>query len=146
MNDPYYNPYGSPGSQHGGPNFGPPPPAQEERVMATLAHASILLPHAGLLVPLVLWLIHSGRPDRAYAAFQAKQAFVFHLSAVALQWLAAFACFVLGFFSLGLGWLLLIPIVGLGHLAAIIMGLIGAVDSFNGRDFRYPVIGSMLSP
>lgn len=122
-----------------------PAPAQEERVMAALAHASILLPHAGLLVPLILWLTQSGRPDRAFAAFQAKQAFVFHLSAVVLEWLVIFACFVLGFFSMGLSWFLIVPIVGLGHLGATIFGLIGAVDTYNGRDFRYPVLGSMLS-
>ncbi len=146
MNGPSFNANGPNNSPDFGPHKFGPAPAQDEKLMAAAAHASILVPHAGLLVPLVLWLMHSNSGRAPFVAAQARQAFFFQLSVVALEWLVIILGGAFGFLTFGLGWFLIAPLVGLGHLAAAILGIIGAVDTFHGRDFRYPIIGSKLAP
>lgn len=130
------------GSSPGGPQFGP---GSDEKVMAGLSHLSILLPQFGWVVPLIIWLIHrEGRTP--FAAFQAKQAFIYHLSVTVAEWLAAIVAILLGFATFGLGFLILIPLLGLLHIVAAIYGIIGGIKTFNGEDFRYPIVGNWVQP
>ncbi len=145
MNGPSFNPHGNPYGASDR-NSNPSGPAQDEKLMAAAAHASILLPHAGLLMALVLWLANSNSGRSPFVAFQAKQAFFFHLAAVALEWLVVVLGVVFAFSTFGLGWALMVPVLGLTHIVASIYGVIGAMETFQGRDFRYPVIGSSLKP
>jgi uncharacterized Tic20 family protein len=133
----------SPGS---GPGIGPGvAPSNDEKLLACLGHAAILLPQFGLLVPLIIWLAHrDGRSP--FAAFQGKQAFVFHLAVTILEWVVALVAFLGTIATLGLGAVLLFPLVALVHFGAIIYGVIGAVHTFNGRDYRYPIIGGWVNP
>jgi len=119
-------------------------PPDSERVMASLAHLSILLPQFGLVAPLILWLVN--RESAPFAAYQAKQAFWFHLFVTVGFWAVCYAGILLGIFTLGLGFLALLPLLGAWHIAAAVYGIIGAVHAFEGRDFRYAVIGNMVQP
>lgn len=122
-----------------------------ERVLAGIAHLSVLF--APLLMPLIIWMAAArGAP---YASRQARQAFLFHLSILALD--ALIAVVLLGtvtgaFFSVvgsgSLGGL------GVGVLAVLVGGLIiialtlaglgyslfAAIEAFQGRPFSYPLL------
>ena len=108
--------------------------------MASLAHASILFQQIGLIGPLVLWLVNKDKAP--YAAYQAQQAFWFHLAITLITWLVGLICV----FTLGLGLLVLWPILLGLPLLSIIYGIIGAVHAYNGRDFRYWIIGDLIKP
>jgi uncharacterized Tic20 family protein len=115
-------------------------PSQEERVMAALAHASVLVHQVGLIAPLVLWLVNKDKAP--YAAYQAKQAFWFHLAVTVIEWIVIWACIL----TLGLGLFLLWPIIVALPLFSTIYGIVGAVHSYNGRDFRYWLISDFVKP
>jgi uncharacterized Tic20 family protein len=119
-------------------------PSQEERWMALAAHLSILLPHVGVVVPLIIWLAHNDRAP--FAAYQAKQAFWFHLLTIVGFWAFLIIAVALGIVTFGLGLLASAPLLLLWHFAADIYGIIGAVYCFQGRDFRYAVLGSIIQP
>jgi uncharacterized Tic20 family protein len=138
---------------------------QDERVMAALAHGSILLGLltsglGGIGAALLIWLTQ--KEESAYAAFQALQAAVYQV--------VAFVVSMLAWFGWGLAWmamllpplfanpaaydkapppglwvgliLMVVPIgiSGLIHLYA----LWGAVRCLGGHNFKYAVIGNWL--
>jgi uncharacterized Tic20 family protein len=119
-------------------------PSSEERVMALLAHLSILLPQLGWAVPLILWLVN--KDTAPFAAYQAKQSFFFQLAVAVLFWIFAIFSVGFGLLTLGLGFLAVLPLLALWHTLAAIYGIVGAVISYQGRDFRYFLIGSMVQP
>jgi len=142
------------------PQSAPPtlvPPANE-RIMAVLSHLSILVPHLGIILPLILWLANLN--NAPYAAYQSKQAFVFHLADIIVTWIiisiavlmgflsigALASGFVEGLVSLGVGFLGVILGLYLLHIGPIIYGIIGAVHVSSGRDFRYWLIGDWVQP
>jgi uncharacterized Tic20 family protein len=115
-------------------------PSQEERVMAALGHASVLIPQIGLIGPLVLWLVNKDKAP--YAAYQSQQAFWFQLAINAITWLLVLICV----FTLGFGLLVLWPVLLGLPVLSIVYGIIGAVHAYNGRDFRYWIIGDLIKP
>lgn len=119
-------------------------PSQEERVMAALAHASILIHQVGIVAPLILWLVNEGKAP--YAAYQAKQAFFFHLLVTVVIWVAVGLGLVFGLLTFGIGLLIAIPILGALPVAAMIYGIMAAIHAYNGRDFRYWIIGDWFKP
>lgn len=136
-------------------------PTSDERILAALAHASILLSVVtsglgGIVAALVIWLVQRDRSR--YVAFQALQATIYQLVGT----------IVLG--ALALCWALTIPIslipaminpsayrdappptlwiaLALGCIPFFIgviwtlYGLWGGLRAWSGTDFRYPVIG-----
>jgi uncharacterized Tic20 family protein len=119
-------------------------PSANERVIALLSHLSILLPQLGWAVPLILWLVN--KDTAPFAAYQSKQSFFFQLAVAVSFWIAVVFGLVFGVVTLGLGFLAMLPLLGLWHTAACIYGIIGALISYQGRDFRYFLIGSMVEP
>lgn len=139
--------------------------AQDERTIAALAHVSALLPMIGVIAPIIIWVTQ--REKSRYVAFQALQAIAFQLTFI-LIWIAGFACY-LGFFflmffgSFILGGILQGSNVGPGvagvfggmflipfaiiflmiilFFSMIIYGIAAAVLTFQGKDFRYFLIG-----
>jgi uncharacterized Tic20 family protein len=135
-------------------------PDMESRLLAALSHGSIFLQGAGILVGVVVYLTQ--REKSRYAAFQAIQAAVFQLISMIFivgMWIVwtIFYC------------LSLIPVIqaaetapnappppifwiGIGSMAIpfavmIVIGLYGlwaAIRTLQGKDFRYPIIGSAL--
>lgn len=131
----------------------------EERLLAAIAHASVVASGFGILVGLIIWLTQ--REKSAYAARQGLQAAVYQL----LGLIAIVALWVLwGIFYA----LTFIPIirspeqfqdapptifwVGMGSMvipmAAMVLwglyGLWGALQCWRGQEFRYLLIGKFL--
>jgi uncharacterized Tic20 family protein len=137
----------------------PANPPSEERLMAAIAHGSIVANGMGILIGALLWLTQ--REKAPYAAAQGLQAAVYQLVGligIVGMW------FVWGFFYA----LTFIPLirqaelypdgppplfwVGMGSmvipLALMVLwglyGLWGAWQALQGRPFRYAVIGQRL--
>jgi uncharacterized Tic20 family protein len=146
---------------------------QDERTMAALAHASVVLTFVialgsgglgcllGVLVPLLIWLTY--RDKSAYVSFQALQATVFQavsilvmvivvvvsIALIVAGWavsgaltailiglcLMPFALLITVVFAL---LVLILPLAQLGY------GLYAAYETYQGRDFRYWLVGEAL--
>lgn len=139
--------------------------SDDERMMAGLAHASILLGLftsgvGGPIAALVIWLTQ--RDDSPWVGFQALQALVYQLVGIGVAILGFMCWFALWFVSLipamanpnqynnapPAGFfvsfaLLCIPL-GLGVLWTL-YGLWGALRAWQGEDFRYVIIGNALA-
>jgi uncharacterized Tic20 family protein len=134
-------------------------PTQDERVMAALAHACIMLFGTGIIAVVVLWVTQKDRSR--YVAFQALQAMVYQV--------IGFFVFLVAMCSwLTLYLLSLIPLMAAAEKAAsepplyflvslvlmvvpfalmgiwILGGLWGAVRTLQAREFRYLVLGNQL--
>jgi uncharacterized Tic20 family protein len=139
--------------------------SREERTLASLAHASIVLGLftngvGGLLTALVIWLTQ--REKSAYVAKQSMQALLYQ-TAVFLVTMAAWCCWGVLYMAMifvplfadpaafeaapptGLWAGLLLMAVPLGIWGlTIFYGLWGAVRCFGGHDFRYMIVGPWL--
>jgi len=132
---------------------------QNERNLAALAHASVILPYLGAIVPTLILVTR--KEKSMYLAFQTLQALLFQVS-VMLTWLVGFVCyfitFVVNIISLpfiikesgeisSINWmmavmpLIMIVLIILLVLAYIVYGVVGAVMTYQGKPFRYIVIG-----
>ncbi len=134
---------------------------QDERVMAALAHVSALLPMIGLIAPIVIWVTQ--REKSRFVAFQALQAIAFQLVFIVV-WFAGVACYIGSFFLTMFGGIALAglsqstnasPLIGgvflipflvfflmiLLWVVMIVYGVVAAVMTFQGKDFRYLLVG-----
>jgi uncharacterized membrane protein len=66
---------------------------QEEKIMASLGHATIIWPVMGIIAPVIIWATQ--REQSRFVAFQALQAAVYHMTLI----LAGLACGVCYFCS-----------------------------------------------
>jgi uncharacterized protein len=135
-----------------------PPPTQtlepltpsEERTWAMLAHLSVLLNLVtGVLGPVAALIIYMIYRDRSrYVAYHSLQSLLLQL----IVWLGgglitAFVWMVVGTLSMIIIGLCLIPfaiLVSFIPLAALIYGVIGAIQTNQGQDFRYWLIGDWV--
>jgi len=139
----------------------PPLVSQEERIMAAFSHITVLLPMLGIIVPIVFWATQKDKSR--YVAFQALQAAVYQF-VMLFAYFVGGACYIISFFGIFLGasfdrtpnpgsfpvGLIVLPfivfgVIGLGGLAFLSYAVIGAVQSFRGKDFRYLLIGNFLA-
>jgi uncharacterized Tic20 family protein len=138
---------------------------QDERVLAGLAHGSILLGVftsgiGGIVAALIIWLVQ--KEKSAYVAAQALQALVYQVVVFlgtmlvwccwGVVWLVLFlppllanpeAYQVTPPSGLWIGLILMIIPIGVWGLA-ILYGLWGAVRCLGGHDFQYAVVGNWL--
>jgi uncharacterized Tic20 family protein len=122
----------------------------DERTWAMLAHLSILLNlitgFLGIVVALIIYLVYKNRSN--YVAYQSMQSFVFQL----IWWfggglLIGLVWAITGALSLVLVGLVLIPlacVLSLIPLASLVYGIIGAVQTNSGQDFKYWLIGDWV--
>lgn len=130
----------------------PPAPLSptDERTWAMLAHLSVLLNLiTGILGPVAALIIYLVYKDRSrYVAYQSLQAFLMQLIVwVGGGFLTAAAWTVTGILSAILIGICLIPIavlISLIPLAALVYGVIGAIQTNQGQDFRYWLIGDWV--
>ena len=139
--------------------------SQDERVLAGLAHGSILLGLfsngiGGIIAALVIWLTQ--REKSAYVAAQALQALVYQavtFVVIMLAWCCWSALWMLMLFAplsanpaayeaalpagFWVGLLLMVVPLGLWGLT-IVYGLWGAARCLGGHDFRYVLIGNWV--
>lgn len=142
-------------------NFDSLTPTQDERVMAALSHASALLPMMGVIAPIVIWVTQ--KEKSRYVAFQSLQALAYQLSMI-VAWFIGMGCYMLSFFGtfitipfaassgnspdgspiFGLAFLIPFLVFGaifIGGFFFIIYGMVAAVMAFQGKAFRYVIIG-----
>ena len=141
-------------------------PAQNDKIMAALAHVSALLPLMGVIAPIVIWATQKDKSE--FVAFQALQAIVYQLLMI-LAWFVGMGCYMLSFFSMFLtipfsgsggevdptiapffvaGFFVPFIILGaifIGGALFVLYGIFGAIMTFQGNNFHYIVIGKQLS-
>ena len=130
----------------------PPEPLtkSEERTWAMLAHLSILLNLiSGFLGPIAALVIYLVYKDRSrYVAYQSMQSFVFQLVFwVGAGALAAMMWFVSIFFSIVVIGLCLMPvalIISVVPIAALVYGVVAAIQCNEGVDFQYWLVGDWV--
>jgi len=115
-----------------------------------LAHLSVLANLiTGFLGPVAAIIIYMVYKDRSrYVAYQSMQSFVFQL----VWWvgggiLAGITWAITGVLSAVLIGLICIPLaclVSLLPLAALVYGIVGAVQCSQGQDFRYWLVGDWV--
>ena len=137
----------------------------DERLMGALAHIGVVVPYAGVLVPLTIWLTQ--RKKSAFVEIQGLQALLYMLFLTILPFVLWPPLVIMPIFTTqamalfdnsgtsgaptGINWFIMIilfvlpfalaVLVLLFLLALVIYGLIGAAVTYSGRDFRYPVFG-----
>ena len=138
-------------------------PTQDERVMAAVAHATIIFSAVGLIGPLIIW--GTQREKSPFLAFQALQAAAYQFLLL-LGGLLAGALYMCSFLSMPITALLsapfderatiCLPFLGfsctfgilfllmLAWLAYVGYGLFGALSVLQGSGFRYAFLGSWL--
>jgi uncharacterized Tic20 family protein len=136
---------------------------QDERVMATIAHATVVFSAVGLIGPLIIW--GTQREKSRFVAFQALQAAAYQFLLL-LGGLLAGALYVCSFLSLPVTALLSAPfderaalcfpflgfsctfgvlfLLMLAWMAYVGYGLFAAVSVLQGNDFRYVLLGPRL--
>jgi uncharacterized Tic20 family protein len=144
-------------------------PTPDERILAALAHITILVPLMGVIAPILIWVTQKDKSR--YVGFQALQAVVFQLLLV-LTWFLGMGCYMASFFIsfigmagfgagnpsstptsspgevFGVVWVL-IPFLVFGlmilaGLAFVIYGIIAAIQALRGTPFRYALIGDRV--
>ncbi|MGC9357363.1 MAG: DUF4870 domain-containing protein [Anaerolineae bacterium] len=143
---------------------------QDTRIMAALAHISVILPFMGVIAPIVIWATQ--REKSHFVAFQALQALVYQLTMI-IGWFIGMGCYAVSFLGMFLGifaipfaadpqaegagiFVVILTMLGsiipflvfgviiLVFIAFLIYGLVGAISTFQGKDFRYIIIGRWL--
>ncbi len=143
---------------------------QDERIMAALTHASIILPVWGLVGTIVIWATQ--REKSKFVSFQALQAMTYQLTLIVFGMFgfACYACSFMGTFALSsIGMvaatmggdasgfasilttilttffpLCITGMIVLIGMVFIVYSLYGAARVLQGQDFRYAVVGRWL--
>jgi len=138
--------------------------SQNEKVMAALGHISVLLPLIGLMIPIFIWVTQKEKSK--YISFQALQAIAYHLVMI-FAYFIGMGCYMISFFSTFLTipfadassgpsaspWFLvgfMIPFlvfgaIFIGGAIFILYGIVAAVMTLQGKDFRYFIIGDRVT-
>lgn len=115
----------------------PPAPAagsnSDDRNIALITHLSGII--FGFIVPLVVWLIHKDRGDKAYLVEQAKEALNFQITIL----IGYVICWVLAFILIGA---LLLPLLWIVNLVFCILA---AMAVSKGGSYRYPFALRLIS-
>lgn len=112
------------------------------RSWALAIHLSALLACLGVtnvVGPLVIWLIK--RPESAYLDEVGKRVLNFQLSWLIYFVAGSLAAFVLSFVLIGF---LLIPLLGIGAVAWLVITIIGAIKESNGEPYKFPFTITLL--
>ncbi len=134
-------------------------PTSDERILAAVAHASVLLAFLGPVIPAVLWTTQ--RRKSQYAAYHALQAMGYQ---TIIFWVWILLSMLLGILlmlmvvileilsrnpsSLAETWaisefVVFLTIFGIGGFF-ILVGILGGALCLMGRNFRYPLLGGWL--
>ena len=133
---------------------------QNDRIMAALAHISVIIPTVGVIAPIVIWATQKDRSR--FVAFQALQATVYQLLMI-LFWFVGMGCYVAAIFvtipiavvaennygsTVGAAFpvipFLVLGLVLLFAFAWVVYGIVAAVMVFQGKNFKYILIGNWL--
>ena len=137
----------------------PTNPSSEERLMAAIAHASVIIFGPGILVGVLIWLTQKEKAP--FASRQGLQATVYQVLGMIViggLWIVWTIFYVISLIPLmqnpeqfeaappPIFWIglasMIVPLLVM--LAWAIYGLWGALKAFRGHDFRYALIGKLL--
>jgi len=134
-------------------------PSSEERFMAAISHASVIVFGPGILVGVFIWLTQ--KEKAAYASNQGLQAAVYQL----IGMIVVMGMWVVWGIFYALTWIPFVrnpelldgpppPIFWIGMISMIIpllvmlawslYGFWGAIQTFRGQGFRYALIGKLI--
>ncbi len=136
-------------------------PSQDERVLAALSHISAFLPTIGIIAPIVIWATQKDKSRYVY--LQSLQAIAYHLMMI-ISFFLGMACYMLTFFGnfFSIFWsatsnpenplffatfflpFLVMGMIFVGWFVFIIYAVVAAVMTFQGKNFRYIVIGKQI--
>jgi uncharacterized Tic20 family protein len=137
------------------------PISQEVRLLAAISHAAVLFTNIGFIIPIVIYMTQ--KKKSSYLGFQALQALIWQIAMFVFTVLTS-SCMVgsilipvllttasqserfVGFSGGGIFIAMMISVFSMifGNLAFIIYGIIGAVMTYQGRNFRYVFIGNRI--
>ncbi len=126
------------------------PISNRERILTATAHAAVILPVIGLIIPFIIWIIYKNKSN--FVAFHAERAETYQLI-LAFAWIGAIGCFpfsILSSFPLGFpGFLIAMSPIGVLVLILITMvmvlyGLMGANMAWQGKAFHYRINGPQV--
>jgi uncharacterized Tic20 family protein len=129
-----------------------PMSSSSERTWAMISHLSILLNlFTGFLGPIVALIIYLVFKERSrYVAYQAMQSFVFQLVffmgaglLAAIVWVISLS---LAIFLVGCCLIPFAFVLSLVPFLALVYGVVGAVQTSSGDDFRYWLVGDWVLP
>lgn len=111
---------------------------KDERSYAALIHISsivgaLIFNVGNLLFPLLLWFIK--KDESAFIDEVGKEVVNFQLSLMIYY----FVGLIVGILTLGIGFILLIPLWIALSILTLIFALIGTVKALNGEIYRYPL-------
>lgn len=125
-------------------------PTSDEKTWATMAHLSVLVNlFTGVLGPVVALVIYLAHKDKSrYVAYQALQSLLLQL----IVWVGGGALIAIGWIVTGLLTLVvvglcLIPfaiLLSMLPVIAPVYGVVGALKTSQGDDFRYWLIGDWV--
>lgn len=130
--------------------------SQNERLLAAVSHASILMPVAGSVLPFAIWISHKEKSE--FVREQSLQALIYQLS-LTVFFVISMGCLFLSliarstsisfntsnstqflnpFQDMSLVYTLIVNIIILlGLFLFSVYGIVGAVKTFQGKPFRY---------
>ena len=134
---------------------------KNDQIMAALAHLSIMLPMMGVIAPIVIWVTQKDKSH--YVAFQALQAVIYQLL-LFLGYLIGMGLYMCSIFTMAFTGSLVpdssdldpfallgvfSPFIVMGLLMLfgvvyILYGIYASIRVFQGKDFRYAIIGKKL--
>jgi uncharacterized Tic20 family protein len=138
-----------------------PSASQESRLLAALSHASVMFTSVGFFVPIVIYLTQ--KKKSSYLAFQAFQAFTWQIVMFLVYMLTA-SCMMGSVFlpvllstssenarllELSAGGMVIVMLASVflmlfGKLIFVVYGIIGAFMTYQGKDFRYVIVGNII--
>ena len=133
-------------------------PDPNDRIMAALAHITVIMPFWGLIVPVIIWITQKEKSK--FVVFQAIQAAMYQLLLVFAYFLGML-CYMVSFFSVfiflpftqtgseffPLPFIIPMVVIGflfLGYFIFIIYAGVAVVMIFQGKEFHYILIGNWL--
>jgi len=113
-------------------------PSSFERNYAALLHLSQIVGSwigwlGSLLIPLIMWILK--RDESPFIDETGKEVLNFQIS----LYIYLVILYVFGILTLGLGFLLALPLILAAELLIIILAVVGAVKAANGQVYRYPL-------
>jgi hypothetical protein len=121
-----------------------PPPSPmsdaDRKNWAMAAHISAFVIFIGvpsLVGPLVVWLIK--KDTDAYIAAHSVHALNFNISVLIYTIVGSIAVGIIGLLTLGIGFLLAIPVVIVAFIVWLVLVIQGGLAASRGEQFRYPL-------
>lgn len=140
-----------PATTNGGAPYAAPTIDGDDRLMAGLSHVSMWLNIAtgflGLAVAGGIWLVY--RERNQWVAGQALQATFWQIAVLLAVTIASAAIWLgahLWWTIIGLIFFPLACVAGIGAMAMLFYSLYAALQTFSGRNFRYPLVGVVADP